>query len=304
MQIVCPNCEAHYEVGYDSIGDAGRQVQCSNCGHTWLAMRQEEDQVLSAPQVPKSATFPAPTAAPVQESETLPRPAAVTPERKTSEADRKPIDETVLSILREEAAREAQQRLNESGGIEVQTNLGLQAPAPEKMPTRPAASHTLTHVEAFGENRHPATPETETTKSSQNSEKPLLQKTPATKKESSFWPSFFLCLGIGVVAALLYVNAPKIATVVPALAPHAQLYVEKTDLLRAYLIEWDAIARAQVTLRLHATIDWAEPVLVELWKITLEKISPIDPVLSQIQGVYQELSALLNKFFENLGNGG
>ena len=140
MQIVCPNCEAHYEVGYDSIGDAGRQVQCSNCGHTWLAMRQEEDQVLSAPQVPKSATFPAPTAAPVQESETLPRPAAVTPERKTSEADRKPIDETVLSILREEAAREAQQRLNESGGIEVQTNLGLQAPAPQKMPTRTTAS--------------------------------------------------------------------------------------------------------------------------------------------------------------------
>ena len=225
----------------------------------------------------------------------------MTPERKTSEADRKPIDETVLSILREEAAREAQQRLNESGGIEVQTNLGLQAPAAQK---RPAASHTLPHVEAFGENRHPATPETETTKSSQNSEKPLLQKIPATKKESSFWPSFFLCLGIGVVAALLYVNAPKIATVVPALAPHAQLYVEKTDLLRAHLIEWDAIARAQVTLRLHATIDWAEPVLVELWKSTLEKIGPIDPVLSQIQGVYQELSALLNKFFENLGNGG
>jgi hypothetical protein len=111
-------------------------------------------------------------------------------------------------------------------------------------------------------------------------------------------------LGIGVVAALLYVNAPKIATVVPALAPHAHFYVEKTDLLRAHLIESDAIARAQVTLRLHATIDWAEPVLVELWKSTLEKIGPIDPVLSQIQGVYQELSALLNKFFENLGNGG
>lgn len=39
MRLVCPNCEAKYEVPEDAIPDTGRDVQCTNCGHTWFQMR-------------------------------------------------------------------------------------------------------------------------------------------------------------------------------------------------------------------------------------------------------------------------
>jgi len=35
MRLTCPNCEAQYEVDEAVIPEGGRDVQCSNCGHTW-----------------------------------------------------------------------------------------------------------------------------------------------------------------------------------------------------------------------------------------------------------------------------
>lgn len=36
MRLICPNCGAQYEVAADSVPATGRDVQCSNCGHTWF----------------------------------------------------------------------------------------------------------------------------------------------------------------------------------------------------------------------------------------------------------------------------
>ena len=36
MRLTCPNCGAQYEVDGSMIPDDGRDVQCSNCGHTWF----------------------------------------------------------------------------------------------------------------------------------------------------------------------------------------------------------------------------------------------------------------------------
>ena len=36
MRLVCPNCDAQYEVDDAAIPLAGRDVQCSNCGHAWF----------------------------------------------------------------------------------------------------------------------------------------------------------------------------------------------------------------------------------------------------------------------------
>ncbi len=38
MRLVCPNCSAQYEVDGSMIPDDGRDVQCSNCGHTWFEL--------------------------------------------------------------------------------------------------------------------------------------------------------------------------------------------------------------------------------------------------------------------------
>ncbi len=43
MRLICPNCGAQYEVANDAIPAAGRDVQCSNCGHAWFQRPQEAD---------------------------------------------------------------------------------------------------------------------------------------------------------------------------------------------------------------------------------------------------------------------
>lgn len=43
MRLVCPNCDAKYEVPDDAVPEGGRDVQCSSCGHAWFQMRPEAE---------------------------------------------------------------------------------------------------------------------------------------------------------------------------------------------------------------------------------------------------------------------
>lgn len=36
MRLICPNCDAQYEVDASAVPPNGRDVQCSNCGHAWF----------------------------------------------------------------------------------------------------------------------------------------------------------------------------------------------------------------------------------------------------------------------------
>ncbi len=80
MRLVCPNCEAKYEVPEDAIPETGRDVQCANCGHAWYQMRPRAavaEPVAVAPVVPPptvSAPEPTPAPAPAPEPEPQPEP--------------------------------------------------------------------------------------------------------------------------------------------------------------------------------------------------------------------------------------
>lgn len=66
MRLVCPNCDAQYEVEDGAIPEAGRDVQCSNCGHAWFQLPPDleaeveaEEALFGAPQgkqAPKPAS--------------------------------------------------------------------------------------------------------------------------------------------------------------------------------------------------------------------------------------------------------
>ena len=43
MRLICPNCSAQYEIDASLVPDEGRDVQCSNCGHTWFELPPAED---------------------------------------------------------------------------------------------------------------------------------------------------------------------------------------------------------------------------------------------------------------------
>lgn len=52
MRLVCPNCDAQYEVDDSVIPVSGRDVQCSNCDHTWF---QRPQPVLAPTPMPASS---------------------------------------------------------------------------------------------------------------------------------------------------------------------------------------------------------------------------------------------------------
>ncbi len=60
MRLICPNCDAQYEVDAAMIPASGRDVQCSNCGKTWFQGPDESGAV----RVPDPETQTEPETAP------------------------------------------------------------------------------------------------------------------------------------------------------------------------------------------------------------------------------------------------
>lgn len=82
MRLICPNCDAQYDIADDVIPEGGRDVQCSSCAHTWFQTDKPKVPGRDAGQAAASAT-PQPE---------MPK--------------RKPLETSIADILREEAARE------------------------------------------------------------------------------------------------------------------------------------------------------------------------------------------------------
>lgn len=167
MRLICPNCEAQYEVPDDAIPPGGRDVQCSNCQQSWFQTQKpvtparnalmlepsdphaapeedaadkqpvaselyddlEEDVIadnavteampdvteaaeVNAEEIPSSApeqaaleeTAPQQEAPPPQQATTPPAQAAASSDAQNEPLKRKPLDDAVANILREEAA--------------------------------------------------------------------------------------------------------------------------------------------------------------------------------------------------------
>ena len=153
MRLICPNCDAEYQVDDAAIPDGGRDVQCSNCGHAWFQLpadveiaREAEEELFGE----DPATIDAPTQpAPADEqydvaaadavgdtADSIAVPPVDTGDTSLTEAPlRQTLAESVLSVLREEAERETAVRRDQAplpnddrGAIETQTEFGLDDP--------------------------------------------------------------------------------------------------------------------------------------------------------------------------------
>jgi len=90
MRIVCPACEAEYDVP-ETIGGAGRKVRCARCQTVWVASAALPDP---APPEPPPEPPPAPPPAPV--AERAPPPLFADPPRPRSDwgrADHATVDD-------------------------------------------------------------------------------------------------------------------------------------------------------------------------------------------------------------------
>ncbi|QDY68594.1 zinc-ribbon domain-containing protein [Qingshengfaniella alkalisoli] len=114
IRIICPQCEAAYDIPAAAISGRGREVQCSACAHSWY-------QLTHAVVPPRST----------------PPPPVDTPQMQESTHVQREVDPEVLEVLREEAAREAQARKSSPPApLETQPDLGLVIPPRPKESVR------------------------------------------------------------------------------------------------------------------------------------------------------------------------
>ncbi len=261
MRLICPNCDAQYEVDDGAIPPGGRDVQCSNCGHAWFQHdaddpedEAEEADVAEPGPEPEPEPEPAP---PVIVAEAPPAaPVADMPEAETLVAEapadaladmtaapvRRTLDDNLLAVLREEAAREAAERRADAGrAIETQPELGpLDAgvrvpeapPPPAEEPDEPvtqrpnARRDLLPDIEEINSTLRPGS-------EARDDEDTVLR--PPEPKRAAFRTGFLTVLVVAVALVILYVMAPQLGARFPATATTLTAYVGVVDALRLSL---------------------------------------------------------------------
>jgi predicted Zn finger-like uncharacterized protein len=253
MRLVCPNCDAQYEVDDAAIPDGGRDVQCSNCGHAWFQL--PPDLADAEPDEEEAALFRSPPPEPVPAADQTAISADAQPAVAADDADdtpaalpRRTLDESVLAVLREEAEREAAARRAEAArAVEVQPDLGLTAPAPTKTTPEPAAPETAQDTGTQPPTtqrpgaRRDLLPDIEEINSTlrAGSEARVQATDPAETavagRSGGFRAGFVAVLVVAVVLVAAYVMAPRIAQHLPGSAAAMEAYVTTVDSARVWL---------------------------------------------------------------------
>ena len=267
MRLICPNCDAQYEVDASAIPLSGRDVQCSNCGNAWFQEPEPVDEDPVAPRYPApeaddfdrdlAAALAQPEAEPDDEdsydedSDDGPAPAAplMAPTKRT-------LDASVIAVLREEAEHEAAARRADAASLEMQDDLGLPPPVPlasgsaayapptetEKRlasmkgepvaPARPAARRDLLpDIEEINSTLSPNADDNR----SRDEVDDLPDLTRGQKTRSGFRSGFVLMLVLAGLGTALYLMEPQISQQIPGARDTMTAYTEAVDAARTWL---------------------------------------------------------------------
>jgi predicted Zn finger-like uncharacterized protein len=270
MRLICPNCDAQYEVPKEVMPPGGRDVQCSNCGQTWF--QQHPDHPLETPSEPVEDDE-AGTADPTPvgegsgpkaetgheipdleevEAQDQPGSEAAPPEESESRPQRRELDPAVADVLRAEAELEARARRNEAGGVESQPDLGL----PEVEKDRGSAARArmqggyahdqddedefLTAASSTSGSRRDLLPDIEEINSTLRSERSPTEDPGQTAQaehqaKRSSRIGFTLSAAVVACLVLVYVFAPQLAKTVPQAEQALVTYVTVVDDWRVWL---------------------------------------------------------------------
>lgn len=244
MRLICPNCDAEYNVDDSAIPDTGRDVQCSNCGHAWFQLPPEVEAALAD----EDALFSG-----------LPDDDEDAPPELTADAEprRKMMDDDLLAVLREEAEREAAARRAETPPIETQVEMEMPAPAaPAPTPVPPApvldpAARRVAQLKGIDPDARPVAP---ARPGSRRELLPDIEEINSTLKHtqradqddgaepqtiaaggSGFRSGFLLVLLAAAIGVSAYLMAPSLSAQIPGAAPALDAYVAQVDAGRLWL---------------------------------------------------------------------
>lgn len=246
MRLICPNCGAQYEVDSTVIPDAGRDVQCSNCGHTWF--QRNARQVAEEPETQAES----PQTIDQQQAEPTQEPADQSQESETEETSvndpetepdapkRQPLDDNVANILRQEAEQEAAKRAPSAGGLEIQPDLGLNqnaAGAAQNPMERSADLNSSTEHDGRRKDLLPDIEEINSTlaASTTAAAAAAVEEPVQIQRRSGFRRGFLLAIAIFAILALIYVFAARISGAMPFTSSALASYVDWVDALRSAL---------------------------------------------------------------------
>ncbi len=270
MRLICPNCSAQYEVPSEVIPTGGRDVQCSNCGNTWFQNHPDDDPVLAEelnqpvpdaewqPEIEEAEPEPDPDIAARPEPAAAPEPAAERPPADAEPVRRRELDPSIADVLREEAEIEARARAAESGSLESQPELGLQAPDEDEAARRAREARERMARMRSAQTETPPPPAAAAAAAAASSRRELLPdideinqtlrssserravetpqgRAPIQDTGGGFGRGFVTVLVIFILLATLYVFAPRLAAMVPALEAPLAAYTEAVDGARLWL---------------------------------------------------------------------
>ena len=263
MRLICPNCDAQYEVPENVIPEHGRDVQCSNCGQTWFQdhpntiAEREAAQVGAAhdDEEVEAVTKEVESDTDAQDDQARAVDAPGFAPEDTGTKQRQ-LDPNVADILQEEAELENRARQKESEQMESQPELGLTETDDEGEKRAREARERMARMR--GEEPEPPLTSTEASTSlgSRRDLLPDIEEINSTlRSNSNRSPSsdpgqtaqievqekrssrrgFILTIALVSVLALVYTYAPQLIETVPAAEPILTGYVAMIDSWRVWL---------------------------------------------------------------------
>lgn len=248
MRLICPNCGAQYEVSADVVPENGRDVQCSNCGHTWFQL--PEGQAAEAQDDTIQGAYRDDNDAPADERVSEDDAYGFHADEPAPAPQRQAMSDEVSDILRQEAEYEAQRRSEEGSTLESQPDLGLEEAVNQQ---EKEAKDRLSRLRgdpteeavaaAAAASRRDLLPDIEEINSSLRSSSDRgpddVQAVPeediAKERRSGFRFGFFLILILVLIAVLVYIFAPQIIERLPNLSDQIQAYVNWVNDARLWL---------------------------------------------------------------------
>lgn len=253
MRLICPNCDAQYEVPDEVMPTDGRDVQCSNCGQTWFQHHPD-----NAPEEDQDRSVDVDAPAPDEEISPPPPPMP-----RPAEPQRKQLDPAVADILRQEAEAEHEaRRKRQSETLESQPDLGLDSSdnndsadsedrrtrqAQERMarmrgePEPEPVSDSSVMAAAISSRRDllPDIEEINSTLRTGNTRNgvggengPEIEAPTTRKRKRGFRKGFLLMILLFAIMLAVYSFAPQIAKAVPQTDPYLSGYVAWVDRMR------------------------------------------------------------------------
>ncbi|WCQ98859.1 zinc-ribbon domain-containing protein [Paracoccus aestuarii] len=255
IELICPGCAARYALPADAIPPAGREVECSDCGHVWQARPPGADRLdLAAFQRASGDDGddrPAVTALPPASSRLAPDlldilQDEVEHERRLRAAETPAADATA-DPASEEIDWPATTVILPAGSSRAMTPVAQTpvltppppeperepAPEPEPQPAAPAARRPVLTRPAAGLTAVPRP---------RAASAPILltEPRPAPRRGRAIGMALALVLAFAVVA--VYLAAPRIAAQGGPLAEQAAALRSALDAARFWLAEWVGMA--------------------------------------------------------------